>query len=391
MNYASWIEEKNLKKTFICATLASTLVGTFTASMGLWERVHDRREAHKQKKRDTEQDDNIKQLQERFDEAQKKADKRQEEIDRLRDGRDGGGGRGGERRIGYHDDVGDNFERNGMMIQRMYDDMYGRYGNKFARGDAITENQLQAQIIALQQTVITVLQDALNSDRQLTRADMAKLVAASNSAREGSLKALQDQQARLSSGYSSRSPSPRRSIAAPPKRSSQSLVDVPPTLYCRYSLDLQYIPNKPLAASMAPGGSCECPACGLRLDVTGEDFWMIGKRMPITVIEKGYETEIMETREFRLGQRFAVKCHTPDGEYACVICSNNRDVDAICRNVEALVKHVGTYHEVDELEREIDLRETLVVDKRRLSLPAPPRSGSPLVRERDFVEMRGYR
>ncbi|OSS50983.1 hypothetical protein B5807_04570 [Epicoccum nigrum] len=390
MNYASWIEEKNLKKTFICATLASTLVGTFTASMGLWERVHDRREAHKQKKRDTEQDDNIKQLQERFDEAQKKADKRQEEIDRLRDGRDGGG-RGGERRIGYHDDVGDNFERNGMMIQRMYDDMYGRYGNRFARGDAITENQLQAQIIALQQTVITVLQDALNNDRQLTRADMARLVAASNSAREGSLKALQDQQARLSSSYSSRSPSPRRSIAAPPKRSSQSLVDIPPTLYCRYSLDLQYIPSKPLAASMAPGGSCECPACGLRLDVTGEDFWMIGKRTPITVIDKGYETDIMETREFRLGQRFAVKCHTPDGEYACVICSNNRDVDAICRNVEALVKHVGTYHEVDELEREIDLRETLVVDKRRLSLPAPPRAGSPLVRERDFGEMRSYR
>jgi hypothetical protein len=397
------------QKTFICATLASTLVGTFTASMGLWERVHDRREAHKQKKRDTEQDDNIKQLQERFDEAQKKADKRQEEIDRLRDGRDGGG-RGGERRIGYHDDVGDNFERNGMMIQRMYDDMYGRYGNRFARGDgtsstfsffrettlangrlAITENQLQAQIIALQQTVITVLQDALNNDRQLTRADMARLVAASNSAREGSLKALQDQQARLSSSYSSRSPSPRRSIASPPKRSSQSLVDIPPTLYCRYSLDLQYIPSKPLAASMAPGGSCECPACGLRLDVTGEDFWMIGKRTPITVIDKGYETDIMETREFRLGQRFAVKCHTPDGEYACVICSNNRDVDAICRNVEALVKHVGTYHEVDELEREIDLRETLVVDKRRLSLPAPPRAGSPLVRERDFGEMRSYR
>ncbi|KAF3007737.1 hypothetical protein E8E13_009877 [Curvularia kusanoi] len=345
MNYASWIEEKNLKKTFICATLASTLVGTFTASMGLWERVHDRREAHKQKKRDTEQDDNIKKLQERFDEAQKKADKRQEEIDRLRDGRDSGA-RGGDNRMGYHDDVGNNFERNGMMIQRMYDDMYGRYGNRFARGDAITENQLQAQIIALQQTVITVLQDALNNDRQLTRADMAKLVAASNSAREGSLKALQDQQARLSSGYSNRSPSPQRSIAAPPKRSSQSLVDVPTTLYCRYSLDLQYIPSKPLAASMAPGGS---------------------------FIEKGYETDIMETREFRLGQ------------------SNNRDVDAICRNVESLVKHVGTYHEVDELEREVDLRETLVVDKKRLSLPAPPREGSPLVRERDVVEMRGYR
>ncbi|KAJ4338613.1 hypothetical protein N0V95_008014, partial [Ascochyta clinopodiicola] len=255
----------------------------------------------------------------------------------------------------------------------------------------ITENQLQAQIIALQQTVITVLQDALYNDRQLTRADMAKLVAASNSAREGSLRALQDQQHRLSPHSSNRSPSPQRSIAAPPKRSSTSLIDAPDQLFCRYSLDLQYIPNKPLAASMAPGGSCECPACGIRLDVTGEDFWMIGKRTPLTIIEKGYETDIMETREFRLGQRFAVKCHTPDGEYACVICSRNRDVDAICRNVESLVKHVGTYHEVEELEREVDLRETAVVDKRRLSLPAPPREGSPLVRERDVVEMRAYR
>lgn len=116
---------------------------------------------------------------------------------------------------------------------------------------------------------------------------------------------------------------------------------------------------------------------------------MIGKRTPLTVIEGGYKSEVMETREFRLGQRFAVKCHTPEGEYACVICSRERDSDAICRNVEALVKHVGTYHEVDELEREVDLRETVVVDKRRLSLPAPPREGSPLVREREFVEMRG--
>lgn len=222
---------------------------------------------------------------------------------------------------------------------------------------------------------------------------MAKLVAASNSAREGSLKALQDQQARLSSSSSTRSASPQRSIAAAPKRSSMSLIDFQPqdTLYCRYSLDLQHIPSKPLAASMAPGGSCKCPDCGLRLDVTGEDFWMIGKRTPLTVIEGGYKQEVLETREFRLGQRFAVKCHTPAGEYACVICARERDADAICRNVEALVKHVGTFHEVDELERDADLRETFVVDKRRLSLPAPPREGSPLVRERDVVEMRGYR
>lgn len=225
---------------------------------------------------------------------------------------------------------------------------------------------------------------------------MAKLVAASNSAREGSLKALQDQQVRLSTPLPNRSPSPPRSLPAPRKPLS---IAGPPdlhaagqeTLYCRYSLDLQHDPSRPLAASMAPGGSCACPACGLCLDVTGDDFWMIGKRTPITVLDGPYKSTVLETREFRLGQRFAVKCHTPDGEYACVICNRERDADAICRNVEALVKHVGTFHEVDELEREGDLRETVVVDKRRLSLPAPPREASPVVREREFVEMRGYR
>lgn len=137
------------QKTFICATLASTLVGTFTASMGLWERVHDRREAHKQKQRDTKQDGEIKQLRDQFEDAQKKAEKRQEEIEKLRNGGgdQGGGNRGGGygggggggggygRGGGYRDDVGDSLERNGMMIQRMYDDMYGRYGSRFARGD----------------------------------------------------------------------------------------------------------------------------------------------------------------------------------------------------------------------------------------------------------------
>ena len=220
---------------------------------------------------------------------------------------------------------------------------------------------------------------------------MAKLVAASNSAREGSLDALRQQQARLSTYPHSRSPSPPRSLA-PPKRASTSLADAPAPLFCRYSLDLQFLPHKPLAASMAPGGSCTCPACGLRLSVTADDFWMIGKRTPVTVLDNGVPTPVLETREFRLGQRFAVKCHTPDGEYACVLCSENRDVDAICRNVDSLVKHVGTFHEVEELERDEDLREVRV--EGALALMPPP-AASPVsagrAREREFVEVRGYR
>jgi len=125
MNYASWIEEEKLKKTFIVATLASTLVGTFTASMGLWERVADKRQQHRQKARDTKQDGEIKDLKKQFEEVQKQADGRQQEIGRLRNG----GGR---------DDVGNIFERDGMMIQRMYDQGYGRMGNRFAQGDGMS-------------------------------------------------------------------------------------------------------------------------------------------------------------------------------------------------------------------------------------------------------------
>ncbi|KAH4052793.1 hypothetical protein HBH49_090760 [Parastagonospora nodorum] len=386
MNYASWIEEKNLKKTFIMATLASTLVGTFTASMGLYDRVSDKRQQHKQRARDVQQDGEIKQLKDEFEKAQQRAEDRQKEIDRLKNG--GGGGGGGGR---GNDDVGFVLSRDAAMIQRMYDDGFGRYGSRFAQGDAIAENQLQAQIISLQQTVINVLQDALNNDRQLTRADQAKLIAASNAAREGSLDALHQAQQRMSSGNSVRSASPPRSISAPPRRAPTAIMDSGDQLFCRYSLDLQYARDKPLSANFAPGGPCQCPACGVTLDVTADDFWMIGKRTPRTIIEQGYETEIMETREFRLGQRFALKCHTPDGEYACIICSKGRDVDAICRNVDALVKHVGTFHDADELVREVDLRE-VKVDTRKLSLPAPmPMPHSPPGMRREELDYAAYR
>jgi hypothetical protein len=196
----------------------------------------------------------------------------------------------------------------------------------------------------------------------------------------------------MSSGNSTRSASPQRSLAAAPKRSATTNFDVgaPDQLFCRYSLDLQYMSNKPLASTFAPGGSCQCPACGVRLDVTADDFWMIGKRTPTVVIDKGgYETEVMEAREFRLAQRFVLKCHTPEGEYACTICNRNRDVDAICRTVDSLVKHVGTFHDVDELEREADLRETKV---ERLSLPAPRAPSPPIMRRgRNEIDVEVYR
>lgn len=243
---------------------------------------------------------------------------------------------------------------------------------------AITENQLQAQVIALQQTVINVLQDALYNDRQLTLADKAKLMAASDSAREGSLKALRQQQQRLGIDRAPSPPSSIRSLPAP-RRASTVIQDSEP-LFCRYSLDLQYIPNKPLAADFAPGGTCRCPACNMSLGVTSDDFWHIGKRTPIIIAENGYEKEVMETREFYLGQRFVIKCHTPDGGFACVLCNKHRDVDALCRTVEGLVNHVGKFHDISELEKEVDLREMAPKMPLRLEAP-PPAPMAPVTRE----------
>jgi hypothetical protein len=116
------------------ATLASTLVGTFTASMGLYDRVSDARQNHKQRARDTIQDGEIKQLKESFEKSQKAAEDRQKEIDRLKNGGGGGGGDNGGGRRG-NDDVGYNLGRDAAMVQRMYDDGFGRYGSRFAQGD----------------------------------------------------------------------------------------------------------------------------------------------------------------------------------------------------------------------------------------------------------------
>lgn len=92
------------------------------------------------------------------------------------------------------------------------------------------------------------------------------------------------------------------------------------------------------------------------IDATADDFWQIGKRIPVMYAGK----EVMEAREFVLGQRFVIKCHTGDGMYACVLCNRGRERDAVCRGVEALVRHVGRFHEVKELEAEVDLREGVV-------------------------------
>ncbi|KAF7552212.1 hypothetical protein G7Z17_g4469 [Cylindrodendrum hubeiense] len=343
------IEEKSLKKTFIIATLCSTLVGTFTSSIGLWDRVKDKR---KQQHRDTTQDDDIKKLKAQVERSERRVREKDYEMERSRDrgSRDRGGSDRGSRE---RDDVGASFQRSGALISREFEDGYERLGRKFAIGDVVTENKLQAQVIALQQTVIDVLQDALYHGRQLDRTDMAKLVAASDAARDGSLGALREQRHRLLLATEETQQPPQLALG-PPKRAS-TIVKTD-QLFCRYSLELQYVQNRPLAASFAPGGDCQCPACGVQLAVELDDCWSVIKRGSRWVSVDGYKRQIDEDVEIVVDPRFVVKCHTPDGEYACVLCSRYRDGDIICATADALVDHVGRAHNLAELEREPDFQ-----------------------------------
>lgn len=128
MNYSNIIEEKNLKvrtfttqikcpeltqpqKTFIIATLCSTIVGTFTTTMNLYDAVQSRKE---QKKTDGKQNQELESLRKRVDQAEERAKEKEKE----------------------RDDYARNFQHSSQLVQRQYDEGYGRLGSKFAQGDS---------------------------------------------------------------------------------------------------------------------------------------------------------------------------------------------------------------------------------------------------------------
>ncbi|KAL9095861.1 MAG: hypothetical protein Q9165_001858 [Trypethelium subeluteriae] len=407
MNYANMIEEKNLKKTFIIATLVSTLIGTFASSHNLYERL---REKHQQEKRDEGQNQEIKKLKDEISSMKKGKKGKDDDSSSSSSEDDRPRRRRSRSRRRSRDHLLEYLDRSPALIRREYDQGYDRWGQRFASGDVMTENQLQAQIISLQQTVIQVLQEALENGRRLRRTDIDRLVQASQSAQHNSVDALRSQYRRyqhsggsssarlLDNGgnTSSSSSHPRRQRSLPPPKLRQitdtttrggtvataiasralttashpaaaAVHDV--SIFCPYSLDLQQQPRKNLNIAFAPGGGSRCPVCEVRIPVDGEEEWTIGKRKrsAVGVAEgggadgrRGREAEgqvVVEHCEFHVTARFVVKCHTKSGEYACVLCSENRGVDVLCADPEALVAHVGRKHKIGEYEREIDLEQ----------------------------------
>lgn len=119
--------------------------------MTLHDKIQERRDAKKQKATDSKQDDEIQQLRKEMKEIED-GRRRDHSLSRSRSS---SRRRRRERRDDdyYEDDLRflRSARRSRAMIEQAYEDNLRRLGNGYAQGDLLTENQLQAQIIRLQQ------------------------------------------------------------------------------------------------------------------------------------------------------------------------------------------------------------------------------------------------
>jgi hypothetical protein len=249
-------------------------------------------------------------------------------------------------------------------------------------GEAITQNQLQGQVITLQSTVIGLLEDALYTGRI---ADINKLYNASELAREGSISALQGQYQRLLQQAPLRRPManvrrisstptllsnksrPQKSLTFPMAAPStkgpgtvvekSSSVDTSGPLFCRYSSELQRDAELKLHGAFGPDGNNSCPACQTKLAIEQGRAWKITKEiLHERISTPEYDDEIIEERTFLIGNRFVIKSHRENGGFACLLCYRNRDRDTILESAQGLVKHVWQKHEAEEY-NDADIKE----------------------------------
>ncbi|KAH8887128.1 hypothetical protein GQ53DRAFT_693458 [Thozetella sp. PMI_491] len=344
MNYANMIEEKSLKKGFIIATLISTIIGTFTTGINLYDRVSEKR---KQANTDRGQDDKINALEKRLNDSE--------------NARKGRGQRG--------EDLRDSLEAGGPLIRREYDRDYGRLGARFAEGDLLTQTQLQSQIITLQSTVIKMLEEALFTGKI---PDVKKLYNASEFAREGSIRALRDQYQRLLLAAPVKRPiGPVRRISSTPTLRDhpaepdpylqfQAVVPFSKNgpLFCRYAEDLQQT-RQPLDNTFADGRSGTCPDCAAVIPLQPGRAWKIYKEIAQDrVTRDGVRMrEVVDEVPFVLTNRFIIKCHREAAGFACVLCYRHRDKDTLCETMEDLANHVLKKHDIREYDPDPDIKE----------------------------------
>jgi hypothetical protein len=116
-------------------------------------------------------------------------------------------------------------------------------------------------------------------------------------------------------------------------------------LFCPYSIDLQRDVRIPVQTLS------HCDDCGSIFDLEQGRAWKVCKEVVRERISTAdYDEEIMEDRSYLITNRFFVKCHSPKGEYSCVLCARYRPGDYVCKNTRQLVKHIQDRHTPEEFE-----------------------------------------
>lgn len=217
--------------------------------------------------------------------------------------------------------------------------------------------------------MINVLQDALYNGRRLTQADVDRLIDAQNTARSGSLDALNGQYARMDAARRQRDdqflpleraislPAPRepRQLTYNGRQNSLPLAPAkmralpPPTpgLFCGYSEQLQ-VTNRDLSPAFDPQNAGNCPVCGVHIPIDTQDYWTLTVQVPDLYGNR-------KPVDYEFDARLVVKSHMEDGRFACVLCNKLSSKDCVCRDVDSLVQHLGNHHTAEEYTMEPDL------------------------------------
>ncbi|KAL5119541.1 hypothetical protein ACEQ8H_002606 [Pleosporales sp. CAS-2024a] len=292
------------------------------------------------------------------------------------------------------------------LVLAEYDRGYRKVGESFARGDLVTQNQLQAQVIRLQSTLLSIHQDYMMSSYlspSSSHSHVLRLIQTTRSARTASIQALHMQCQRMlesqgpnmppdthhrvpgafpsppehrprhdsitrrptskdrhgSSRHNSPAKEPEEVHILPyPKHQPQSNAPQPPynnnnnnnKLFCVYARDLQNHPRLPLTDNYKVGGDGMCPYCHAHTRVRPGKAWEI--------IADSCHKEDYKGYRFLVKNRFVIKCHREDGGgFACVLCARFKESDTVCKRVEALMEHLWKDHTREELEKDDDVYE----------------------------------
>ncbi|KAF2814909.1 uncharacterized protein BDZ99DRAFT_515672 [Mytilinidion resinicola] len=259
------------------------------------------------------------------------------------------------------------------LIEREYERGYHHLGHKFAVGDVIAQNQLQAQVIMMQQTIITIFQESAlmyGPTHNPISHHLARLLDTARAARAGSIEALAQQYQRMLTEAPilpavplppTVQPLTTLAIRGRPRsdsRDSMVTTNTGPTsittrsaphgLYCLYSLDLQEHIDQPLADNYREGGDGRCPYCSTIVNTRPGRAWELVKED---------DADIEVDRSFRVTNRFVVKSHREGSSFACVLCTREQPSDTVCESIPALIDHIWKEHSCAEYEREIDIVE----------------------------------